>query len=205
MTHQEDAVNDVLVERDRQDELFGVQNHHPAYWLALLGKQSGQLGAAIVQREWANPLNREKMLKQVRNEAIQLTAVGLAFIEAIDRGEVPVGLTTAQPSDPRQRAKAIGHGDEQIRYTQEDDSDETLCYHCELPIARNANTGWAHVNSASYHTWVNSHPSHKHHDARWEPPCIRCGRDNANGTHDALSRTGHLDHEYQPRALAVAK
>lgn len=30
------------------------------------------------------------------------------------------------------------------------------------------------------------------------PGCRICGRDNDNGTHDALQLTGHLSHRYDP-------
>jgi len=29
-----------------------------------------------------------------------------------------------------------------------------------------------------------------------DPACVECGRDNRNGTHDALERTGHLSHSF---------
>lgn len=108
--------DDIDSERERQVALFGEQNHHPAYWLAVLGKQVGQLGEAIVQREWAAEHLKARMLDKVRTEAIQVAAVAVAIIEAIDRGSVPTDLATAKPSDPRQLAKSLGVGDEQMRY-----------------------------------------------------------------------------------------
>ena len=30
------------------------------------------------------------------------------------------------------------------------------------------------------------------------PGCVKCGRDNDNGTHAALEATGHLAHSYDP-------
>lgn len=118
---QENAVADVKRERERQDDQWGDQNHHPSYWLAILGKQVGQFGSAVLDREWAmqsdSPVRDGiAMDKRMREEAVQLTAVGLAIIEAIDRGEMPVGLVTAVPSDPRQLARALGKGDEIINY-----------------------------------------------------------------------------------------
>lgn len=117
---QRDVLADISDERERQDALFGQQNHHPAYWLALIGKQTGQLGQAVVNREWASLENRDRMTAKVREEAVQVAAVAVAMIEAIDRGCVPVGLVTAQPSDPRQKAVALGVGHEQMRYDDEE-------------------------------------------------------------------------------------
>lgn len=113
-TPQADVVEDVIMERVRQDSLFGQQNHHPAYWLALLGKQQGQLGEAVVDREWA--ADKVKAMDKIRHEAVQMIAVGVAMVEAIDRGELPETLVTSQPANPRQRAVALGRGDEQLNY-----------------------------------------------------------------------------------------
>lgn len=113
------VVEDVLDERARQDEQWGVQNHHPAYWLAILGKQVGQLGSAVLDREWyADP---DKGTARMREEAVQVAAVAIALIECIDKGDMPVGLTTAKPSDPRQLAKALDRGDEAINYGADDE------------------------------------------------------------------------------------
>ena len=33
--------------------------------------------------------------------------------------------------------------------------------------------------------------------------CSECGRDNGNGTHDALERTGHLSHRFVPAGAPI--
>lgn len=199
MTHQEDAINDVLLERDRQDEQWGVQNHHPAYWLAILGKQVGQLGSAVLDREWW--VEKEKATAKVREEAVQVAAVAVALIECIDKGEMPVGLVTAKPEDPRQLAKALGRGDEAMPYDKDEDVQVTVvtkrCYHCELEIAEVMPGVYRHVNQKAFLAWIDERPTNTTHPGRWEPPCEQCGRDNANGTHDALQSTGHLNHAYK--------
>lgn len=112
------AIEDLLEERERQDATFGIQNHHPTYWLAILGKQQGQLGSAIVNREWAAEDQKERLLEQIRWEATQVAAVAVAMVEAINRGDVPSTLVTSQPSDPRQRARALNRGDESMPYEE---------------------------------------------------------------------------------------
>jgi hypothetical protein len=111
------AVESALDEVRRQDEQWGVQNHHPAYWLAIMGKQVGQFGSAILNREWW--VDKESGNKAMREEAVQMVAVGLQIIAAIDGGEMPDALVTAQPQDPRQLAKALGRGDESLDYGRE--------------------------------------------------------------------------------------
>jgi hypothetical protein len=120
---QNRAMSDVLAERDAQEERWGEQNHHPAYWLAIMGKQVGQFGSAVLQREWW--VDTQAALGIMRREAVQMTAVGLAIIEAIDRGNMPQGLVTAKPGDPRQLAKALDHGHESIDYDPEPETSLT--------------------------------------------------------------------------------
>lgn len=187
------AFRPVLEERDRQDEQWGVQNHHPAYWLAILGKQVGQLGAAVLDREWA--ANVDAGTATVREEAVQVAAVAIALIECIDRGEMPVGLTTAKPDDKRLLSRVLGRDDESLH------GQETLqktCYHCNLLIEFDADdNAYHHADEDAYADWLHAHRlTTGNHAARWEPPCLICGRDNANGTHDALQMGGHLNHNY---------
>src|SRR5436190_23889669 len=94
---QEDVIGDVIEERERQDAMFGEQNHHPAYWIALLGKQMGQLGDKIVAREWS--ADRTRGNDNMREEAGQLAAVVVAFVDAVAGGEVPDTLTPRRPQE----------------------------------------------------------------------------------------------------------
>lgn len=34
--------------------------------------------------------------------------------------------------------------------------------------------------------------------SQFDPECVKCGRDNRNGTHSALERSGHLSHGFDP-------
>lgn len=116
------AVDDVIEERGRQEDQWGDQNHHPAYWLAILGKQVGQFGSTVLDREWESPDHTGVSADmKMRHEAVQVAAVALKIIEVIDKGNMPVGIVTAKPADPRQLAKALGRGDESLPYDQEDD------------------------------------------------------------------------------------
>lgn len=110
------AVEDSLDECERQVDEFGVQRHHPAYWLAIMGKQVGQFGSAILNREWAAINAQGRSQSQLRTEAVQMAAVALSIIECIDSGEMPTGLVTSKPSNPRQLARALNRGDESLNY-----------------------------------------------------------------------------------------
>lgn len=76
------ALLDVLLERARQDEKWGEQNHNPYIYLAIHAEEVGELAEAILQTQfggekggWAN----------VRKEAVHAAATALALIECLDR------------------------------------------------------------------------------------------------------------------------
>jgi len=71
-----DAILDLLAERQRQDDKWGEQNHHPYKWLAILGEEVGESNKAIL----------EGSLLNYRDELIQVAAVAIAAIECLERG-----------------------------------------------------------------------------------------------------------------------
>jgi NTP pyrophosphatase (non-canonical NTP hydrolase) len=78
MNHwQNNAINDVIIERDKQDEKWGEQNHIPLYWLAILGEEVGEVNKAVLERD------REGY----RAELVQVAAVCVAAVENYDREE----------------------------------------------------------------------------------------------------------------------
>jgi hypothetical protein len=196
------AVHDVARERDDQDAMWGVQNHHPAYWLAIMGKQVGQFGTSVLNREWWEDKDKAT-LGVMRHEAVQMAAVAVAIIECIDAGEMPEGLVTAKPSDPRLLSKVLGRDDESL-HGQEEKVPTKYCYHCDLVIEYDADDAeYHHADEVAYQAWLDTVKDRlrSEHKARWEPLCIHCGRDNANGTHDALQSGGHLNHGYAAGAI----
>lgn len=65
----------IVKERRRQDQKWGPQNHEDAFWFQILMEEVGEAAKAS--------LNREKA--ETREELIQVAAVAIAFVEAIDR------------------------------------------------------------------------------------------------------------------------
>lgn len=111
------AVND---ERDKQDGEFGRQRHDPAYWLAIIGKQFGQLSQRVIQAKWTKDQTAKAWSKQrMYQEAKQIAACAVALMEAIERDELPEEITTAMPADARQRARALKRDDESIHGLQD--------------------------------------------------------------------------------------
>lgn len=106
------ALQDVLDERARQDAKWGVQNHNPAVWAAILGEEVGEavdtisrpetphgdaLQALVVAgRDCRIVLENRELLMQsahlpgrgvsmYRAEMVQVAAVALAAVECLDR------------------------------------------------------------------------------------------------------------------------
>ena len=75
-----DALASVLRERGRQDAKWGEQNHPDLYWLGILGEEFGEVCKECVEEGAVG--SREDSL---RTELTHVTAVGLQWIEAIDR------------------------------------------------------------------------------------------------------------------------
>lgn len=81
------ALHAVIEERQRQNVIWGEQNHDPVYWLGILGEEFGELCQAINETVFDNgPEERKKGgYHNMRAEAVQVAAVAVAFIEMLDR------------------------------------------------------------------------------------------------------------------------
>jgi NTP pyrophosphatase (non-canonical NTP hydrolase) len=70
------VLQEVYVERTKQDNQWGEQNHHPIKWLAILGEEVGEANHAVLEHDRHN----------YREELIQVAAVAAAMVESFDRG-----------------------------------------------------------------------------------------------------------------------
>lgn len=73
------VVGDVINERARQDEQWGEQNHADFPWVAILTEEVGEVAQAALHRHFGGKAC------DLRAELIQVAAVAVAFVEAIDR------------------------------------------------------------------------------------------------------------------------
>jgi NTP pyrophosphatase (non-canonical NTP hydrolase) len=78
------ALEDVIEERVRQEQKWGVQNHDPFKWAAVLGEEVGEVNKAILEMHFGED---PAMVADVRAELIQVAAVAVAFVECLDRDE----------------------------------------------------------------------------------------------------------------------
>jgi len=75
------ALHDVLLERARQEAIWGEQNHDPFTYLTILGEEYGETCKAALECKFSG-----KPVNEIRTEAVRTCAVALAIVECIDRG-----------------------------------------------------------------------------------------------------------------------
>jgi hypothetical protein len=65
--------DEIKAERERQDTKWGIQNHEPLKWLAILGEEVGKANRAVL----------ECSAFKYHDELIQVAAVAVAAIESL--------------------------------------------------------------------------------------------------------------------------
>ena len=83
------AIRSVQAERKRQDEKWGDQNgNHPFEWVSILGEEYGELCEAVNETFFKNGEKPERGgIDKMRKEAVQVAAVAVALIEALDKSD----------------------------------------------------------------------------------------------------------------------
>lgn len=81
------AIQSIQAERRKQDEKWGDQSgNHPFEWMSILGEEYGELCEAVNETYFGNAAHPERGgAEKIRGEAVQVAAVAVALIEAIDR------------------------------------------------------------------------------------------------------------------------
>lgn len=83
-----DAMESVLSERQRQDAKWGVQNHDPFFYLAILAEEFGETAKEALELRAARSIGEiHAASHKLRTEAIQTAAVALAIVECLERAE----------------------------------------------------------------------------------------------------------------------
>jgi len=75
---------EVKAERIRQDELWGVQDHHPVEWLSILGEEFGEVSKAVCEAHFKGYESTGNW-DNYRTELIQVAAVAVSMVECLDR------------------------------------------------------------------------------------------------------------------------
>lgn len=77
----ESVLAEVRAEREKQDARWGPQDHSPAEWLAILTEEVGEVSTEILKHRFGG-----RALSEYRLELVQVAAVAVAAIEALDKG-----------------------------------------------------------------------------------------------------------------------
>jgi NTP pyrophosphatase (non-canonical NTP hydrolase) len=80
----ESVLEEIIDERERQNEKWGEQNHHPSHWMLILGEEVGECNKATLE---ANSELKVSDWTALRTELIQVAAVCVATIESMDRNQ----------------------------------------------------------------------------------------------------------------------
>lgn len=86
-TDTEKAIEIVMAERTRQNEMWGDQSgNHPFEWMSILGEEYGELCQAVNESCFKNKKHPERGgAENVIKEAVQVAAVAVAMIEQFER------------------------------------------------------------------------------------------------------------------------
>jgi NTP pyrophosphatase (non-canonical NTP hydrolase) len=77
--------NEISTERDRQDNLWGEQNHFLPLFYTILLEEVGEVARGILKYTFDPIENRNNHMTETRKELIEVAAVAIAMIENIDR------------------------------------------------------------------------------------------------------------------------
>ncbi|EMJ94837.1 MazG-like family protein [Leptospira alstonii] len=76
-------IQEILGEREKQDQKWGEQNHKPMEWVAILGEEVGEVNKAALEAYFR--YKGKEDYSEYRKELVQVAAVALAMIECFDR------------------------------------------------------------------------------------------------------------------------
>lgn len=80
------VLEDVVDERIKQNEKWGTQDHDWGDWMLILGEEFGETCEEMLNNRFGRDKHgKMHRIKELREEAVQLVAVGVAIIEYVDR------------------------------------------------------------------------------------------------------------------------
>lgn len=82
LNYRTKVINDINIERNRQDYKWGVQVHPYAVWYTILGEEFGEVGQAIQQGSFAS---KDSDADDLYKELIQVAAVASAMAEQMHK------------------------------------------------------------------------------------------------------------------------
>jgi NTP pyrophosphatase (non-canonical NTP hydrolase) len=94
MKSQQDLINEILQERKRQDAKWGVQNHRPIEWMAILMEEVGEASREALEMHFTKFYQDKGQGERYEKELIQVAAVALHMLESyeIDKQQLKLEL-----------------------------------------------------------------------------------------------------------------
>ncbi|WP_036072678.1 MazG-like family protein [Leptospira noguchii] len=83
---KEKIIQEILEEREKQDEKWGEQNHKPIEWCAILVEEVGEVSKAALETYFK--YKGKDSYSEYRRELIQVSAVAMVMIECLDRNQI---------------------------------------------------------------------------------------------------------------------
>jgi NTP pyrophosphatase (non-canonical NTP hydrolase) len=75
-------IEEIKKERERQDEKWGEQNHHPLLWFSIIGEEYGEMCHAFNEYTFEET---PEHLEEMKREAVQVAACCVAMLECLER------------------------------------------------------------------------------------------------------------------------
>ena len=94
MTDKADIFLEIVGEIDRQVDKWGVQNHLPIEWCAILGEEVGEVNREALEYHFKPSFDKKIentriiSLQNYRKELIQVAAVCVSMIQSLERNEL---------------------------------------------------------------------------------------------------------------------
>jgi len=86
MKTRSEIIAEILDERTRQDEKWGVQNHKPLEWCVILMEEVGELAKEAHEHHFTPKYYKDTgQLERYRKELIQVAAVCVSMLESFER------------------------------------------------------------------------------------------------------------------------
>lgn len=85
------VLSEVLAERERQEKLWGQQNHAGHEYLMILGEEVGEANKAYLEEHFPSKAELHEGVQYIpdfsnyRKELVQIAAVAVAMVESLDR------------------------------------------------------------------------------------------------------------------------
>ena len=88
MNVQDYYIEAIKGERVNQDNKWGLQNHSPIEWLAILTEEVGEVSKEALEYHFHKVYKDTGQLQRYEKELIQVAAVALAMLESLQRNEM---------------------------------------------------------------------------------------------------------------------